>query len=145
LTALRQRPKVVYSAHLESIARTKTIQTSDRDKDGLIIDPDALERLRRLGGQELLSRMIELFDSHVGPVLEQAAANLEADDFEGVRRAAHSIRSSAGNVGASQMRSLAERIEVSAPAGNRIELQHLVSELRSAYDRARVVLDNERS
>ncbi len=109
------------------------------------IDPVAIERLRRLGGRELISRMIELFVAHASPLLEQAQKDLQEGNFEGVKRAGHSLKSSAANVGATQMSSIAAEIENAAPAMDQAALEKLLARLQSSFDHAKQMLEQERS
>lgn len=77
------------------------------------IDLRALERLRTLGGGELLTNMVHLFISHAEPVLRDAEIALERGDLEGVRRAAHSLKSSAANLEHTRFRILPARLRTS--------------------------------
>src|SRR6185369_5296333 len=64
------------------------------------LDPVALERLRRLGGEEFTRKMIDLFLSYSAQKIGEARRALEAANLDAVAKAAHPVRSSAGNVGA---------------------------------------------
>ena len=61
------------------------------------IDESTLERLRKLGGDALLSKMVDLFISHAEPAIEEASAGVKSGDIEVVQRVAHSLKSSAGS------------------------------------------------
>jgi len=104
------------------------------------IDLRALERLRTLGGGELLTNMVHLFISHAEPVLRDAEIALGRGDLEGVRRAAHSLKSSAANLGAYQVQNLAGTIEDLAEHGRIEEVQPLMAELQKAYLMAKASL-----
>lgn len=104
-----------------------------------------MDRLRRLGGKELTVKMIGLFSAHVQAVLGQAHASFNSNDIEGVERAAHSIKSSAGNVGATILRELAEEAEQAAHDGNAAVLQGLLTDLEEAFDHAKAKLEEERN
>jgi HPt (histidine-containing phosphotransfer) domain-containing protein len=107
------------------------------------IDPRALERLREIGGDALLAQIVALFVSHAEPAIKEAAAGLEAGDFESVQRAAHALKSSAGNFGAQRLQALAGRIEQLAAARDRREMQPLLADLEAAYLRAKARLAEE--
>jgi HPt (histidine-containing phosphotransfer) domain-containing protein len=109
-------------------------------KESDAIDVSALERLRKLGGAELLSRMVDLFISHAEPAIEEASAGVESGDFDIVRRAAHSLKSSAGNLGAQHVQRFAEIIEQSAENRNKAELNELMTDLKRAYSEAKALL-----
>jgi two-component system, sensor histidine kinase and response regulator len=109
------------------------------------IDPIAMDRLRRLGGGDLVSRMIHLFMAHAAPLVVQAQTDLQAGNFDGLQRAGHSLKSSAANVGATEMSRVAAEIERLAPEKDRGVLEKLVTELQCAFDRAVKELERERS
>lgn len=81
---------------------------------GRALDPAALERLRRLGGDELTERMVGIFLRLGEDRLAAAREGLARSDPEMVERAAHSLRSSAGNVGARALVERAEAVERTA-------------------------------
>ncbi len=109
-------------------------------KESDAIDVSALERLRKLGGDALLSRMVDLFISHAEPAIDEASAGAASGNFEMVRRAAHSLKSSAGNLGAKHVQRLAEEIEKTAEQHNVAELNELMASLKSAYAEAKTQL-----
>ena len=96
------------------------------------IDMRVLERLRKLGGEELLSKMVSLFTSHAEPGIREAATALSSGDFDGVQRAAHSLKSSAGNLGAQKVQDIADQIEQLA-AQRSGEIPQLLIDLERAY------------
>jgi HPt (histidine-containing phosphotransfer) domain-containing protein len=64
------------------------------------VDEKTLARLRRIGGDELVREIIELFLSDSEARLGALRTALDSDDADSVSFAAHSLRSSCGNVGA---------------------------------------------
>jgi two-component system, sensor histidine kinase and response regulator len=113
--------------------------------EGLVVDPAAIARLREWGGDALVGRMIELF-LELGP--ERAGAiriGLDEGDQEGVERAAHSLKSSAGNLGAEQLRRAAHRLEESALGSeDPHRLRTLAEELLDSYERTAAALERLR-
>jgi two-component system, sensor histidine kinase and response regulator len=105
-----------------------------------LIDPEALERLGEWGGAELVSRMMELFLEVTPDRVTDIRAGLDAGDLDRVERGAHSLRSSAGNLGADPVRELATRIEELAEAGNAAGLEPLVADLEDRFRRTLEVL-----
>lgn len=113
---------------------------------GQDIDVQALQKLRTLGGDGLVSKMAELFISHAESALREAAAGVESGDLESVHRAAHSLKSSAGNLGAQRVQDLADRIDqLSERRSGEIpeEIRRLLAELEAAYASARIRLTEE--
>jgi HPt (histidine-containing phosphotransfer) domain-containing protein len=108
-----------------------------------IIEADVLQKLRQLGGEELLAEMISLFISHAESMVAQAVKGVEAGSFNVVRQAAHSITSSSGNLGAYQLQALAGQIERLAESHNSEELKPLLVKLQDAYSAAKTRLAEE--
>ncbi len=89
--------------------------------------------------------MIDLFSSHVQSVLSQAMTSFQSGDIDGVERAAHSIKSSAGNVGATEVRRLSEKAEEAAHDGDLAALRTLLPDLEKAFQEAKAELAEERN
>ncbi len=100
------------------------------------VDSRVIDRLRRLGGKELLSEMIDLFTSHAELAIRDASSAWAQHNLDAIRRAAHSLKSSAGNLGATEVRILADEIEQLAEHGAN-DFQPLLSDLEKAYIRAK--------
>ncbi len=107
------------------------------------IDLSALERLRTLGGDILVSKMVDLFISHAEGAIADASAGLASGDLDAVRRAAHSLKSSAGNLGARHVQKLAETIEQSVENRSIADLTQLITSLKHAYSEAKAQLGIE--
>ena len=113
------------------------------DTEPYAIDIRALERLRKIGGDALLSKIVTLFVSHAEPAIKKATAGFEVGDLESVQWAAHALKSSAGNLGAQQLQNLAGRIEQLAEDQKAAEIQPLLAELEAVYLRAKARLAEE--
>lgn len=96
-------------------------------------DEAAFARLRKLGGQAFLEKMIDTFLEHTPQRLEAVRAGARANDAEAIRQGAHSLKSSAGNLGARRLQQLCERIEVMALEKKAAELPPLLSELDAVF------------
>jgi CheY-like chemotaxis protein/HPt (histidine-containing phosphotransfer) domain-containing protein len=96
------------------------------------IDP-ALENLKRLGGPKFAIEMIDLFFEYTQAKLSEARKAFTTGNPEGVAKAVHPIKSSAGNVGATQVQNLAEKIERSAHQQPVPNLDPLLAEIEAAY------------
>jgi HPt (histidine-containing phosphotransfer) domain-containing protein len=73
-----------------------------------------------------------------------ALGSYDAGDLEGVERAAHSIRSSAGNVGAEELRDIASKIEMLASKRDHAGLHPLLADLEQAFQKAKAILEQEK-
>lgn len=105
-----------------------------------VIEPAVLQRLRDLGGETLLGRMIDLFLENAPLRVRAASAAVDADDAHALEHAVHSLRSSAANLGALRLQAMAARIEVHARAGDRAAAAGLVRELEPLFNEARSIL-----
>ncbi len=115
------------------------------DTESDAIDRRVLNRLRKIGGDALLSNIVSLFVSHAEPTIRKATAGFEVGDLESVQWAAHSLKSSAGNLGAQQLQNLAGMIEQLAEDQRAEEIQPLLAELEKVYLRAKARLAEETS
>lgn len=104
----------------------------------------ALERLDRIGGREFVLEMIELFLEHAPQRLAAGRSALEAGDLVSVYRAAHSLKSTAANVGARPLQDTAARAESRAAAEDQEALAPLLDEMERRFERVRVELMAER-
>jgi HPt (histidine-containing phosphotransfer) domain-containing protein len=83
--------------------------------DDLVIDAAAIERLREWGGDKLVRQMIRLYLENAAVRLGQIDEGLAAGgDLERTEQGAHSLKSSAANVGAVRVRRLAAELEARA-------------------------------
>ncbi|HCE66520.1 MAG: hypothetical protein A2X82_05000 [Geobacteraceae bacterium GWC2_55_20] len=95
---------------------------------------DQKELLERLGGRsEMVPRFIGLFCKGVLPQLEGLATSLEAEDPEAVRRHAHAIKGSAGNIAAQRIHQMAAMIEKTAKEGDLTETPQRFAMLQLEY------------
>ncbi len=81
------------------------------------LDPTALARLCRLGGNKFAREMIDLFLDYGGKKVAEARQAQMAGDLTAVEKAVHPLKSSAGNLGANPVQELANRLEKAARAG----------------------------
>jgi HPt (histidine-containing phosphotransfer) domain-containing protein len=82
-----------------------------------VLDEAALVRLRRIGGPDLVRRLIELYLSNVEDRIGTLTRGVAEGDAVQVELAAHTMKSSAGNVGAIRLQHTAEALELSAGSG----------------------------
>jgi HPt (histidine-containing phosphotransfer) domain-containing protein len=101
--------------------------------DFQIIDPQALERLKEWGGDKLAGQMVRLFLKNSGTRMDQIRKGVSEGDLEEAERGAHSLKSSAANIGAELLRTLATRMESAALDANVEDARTLLPELEAAY------------
>ena len=120
------------SRHETSATRTATLDLDARpsvagerplhEEDGPdptrpVLDPERLEALRsfqRPGQKSLLERSAELFLAHTDEQIDAIAVAAESRNWSELARLAHSMKASAGNLGAFDLSELCERIEADA-------------------------------
>ncbi len=98
-----------------------------------VLDLSILDKLHEWGGADLKQKMIELFFENAPTRLAGVREGLESGDLELAERSAHSLKSSAANLGAQTVRFLSGRIEQSLESGNGEEAQGLLPELEESF------------
>lgn len=107
------------------------------------LDIAALDRLRRLGGENLLRQMIELYLTNGPDRIRSLTEGAAARDAAQVERAAHTLKSSAGNLGAARLQTIAEAVESEAAAGriDEVQVAQLVRDYEASVDALRRALE----
>ena len=108
--------------------------------DTVVIDMKALERLHEWGGKRLVAQMIDLFLSQAPERLRGLREGLSNGDVDVVERSAHSLKSTAANLGATTLSRLAEDAERAASERNLTGVREFVPELEAEFARARDAL-----
>ena len=97
------------------------LTTSDAAQDQTSpINPAVLEGIRVLddnGGQGLLGKVLSLYLSDSPKLMEGILSAMERGDGESLGRAAHTLKSSSANVGATDLPELCRKVEEMARAG----------------------------
>ena len=101
-----------------------------------VIDPQALDRLREWGGDKLVAQMIRLFVSNAGQRVDQIRAGVRDEVVREAEMGAHSLKSSAANLGAERVRALAATMELAAADGDMGPVVANLPELEAAYTAA---------
>lgn len=114
------------------------------DAADVLVEDAALEKVRAIGGDDLLARLIDSFLLHAPPRVETTRTGERTGDLETVARATHSLKSTAGNLGARRLQFLAERIESLAAAQDAAAVSALLGELEAVFDATRVALSERR-
>jgi len=109
--------------------------------DPVAIDRDALERLRDWGGEKLVGQMLRLFLENSLVRMEQIRTGVTEKELDKAEMGAHSLKSSAANVGAAEVRRIAAEMETKAIDDNLEALQGLLPQIEDAYQAARAELE----
>lgn len=105
-----------------------------------LIDTAQMDRLNEWGGKELQTKMIDLFLTHARDRMDQIREGLSTSQPGTAETGAHTLKSSAGNVGAQRVQRLAQEAEILAEEGNLEGLQTLLPSLEQEFDAACVAL-----
>jgi HPt (histidine-containing phosphotransfer) domain-containing protein len=82
-----------------------------------VLDTGILTTLESLGGPEFVTEMLETGAAGIADQIAAIQRSAEVGDLEGVARAAHGLKSTAGAIGASRLLAAATTIEASAVGG----------------------------
>jgi len=101
--------------------------------DPHVLDPKALDRLREWGGEKLLSEMVRLFLENAPQRMDQIRLGVGEGSLSDGERGAHSLKSSAANLGAERLRALAAEAEHAASGKRKEAVVALLPELEDAF------------
>jgi CheY-like chemotaxis protein len=132
------------------------METSENQEPGLSdvegskienpLDPAALEMLLDvIGGEpELLAELIDSFLEEAPPLLSKMHQALEKGDPAGLRVAAHTIKSSANDFGATTLAELCQTLEDMGKSGTLDGAAELGAQVDVEYERVKVALEQTR-
>ncbi len=109
--------------------------------DPTIIDPAALERLEKWGGPSLSSEIVQLFLDNGPKRVEQIRGAMDNEDLTEPERGAHSLKSSAANVGAQHLQKISSELELAASQGELQRVRDLIPKLEQAFAQAAGALE----
>ncbi len=108
-----------------------------------ILDQSALNQLLRLVGGEK-DHLVELIDSFLqdaNPLLISLYQSLERSDFEGLRRAAHTLKSSSRDFGATGLAELCQLLEAKAKVELLDGTTELMEQIEAEYEQVEAELE----
>jgi signal transduction histidine kinase/DNA-binding response OmpR family regulator len=119
-------------AQLRNILLPSKVSRSAANK--VTLDSSAIEAVRQLdpdGKDRLLSRLIALYRDDSSQLLADIDNGLKNGDADAVARAAHTLKSSSANLGATNVAAIARQIEHSARNGELADMAGSVTKLRA--------------
>jgi signal transduction histidine kinase/DNA-binding response OmpR family regulator len=125
-------------AQLRNILLPSKVSRSAANK--VTLDNNAIDAVRQLdpdGSDRLLARLIALYRDDSSQLLADIDNGLKVGDADAVARAAHTLKSSSANLGATNVAALARQIEHSARNG---EIKDLLSSVNSLKAQRTVAL-----
>lgn len=108
-----------------------------------LIDPEAIENLRSLNpddNDEFLKELVDIFLSDTPARIVDLKQSLEASDATRFCRAAHSIKGSASNLGAEDLRGIAAELEHHSKEGRLGGLEVTLTKLEASFARTQAHL-----
>lgn len=103
-----------------------------------VLDPDVIASLRQLtapGEPDVVNEVLQLFLDDVPRRIAALRNGLASGNIEAVHRAAHSLKGSAGNIGADTMAQVCKQLDEQGRLGNAAELAPLADALDLEYAR----------
>jgi len=119
-------------AQLRNILLPSNVSRSAANK--VTLDHSAIEAVRQLdpdGNDRLLARLIALYRDDSSQLLADIDNAMKTSDAEAVARAAHTLKSSSANLGATNVAAIARQIEHAARGGDLKDLVASVTKLRA--------------
>lgn len=107
------------------------------------LEKTALEKLRKLGGDDFVNELVETFLKDAPERIEAALAAGRREDLEGIERATHSLASSAAMMGAMELHDLGRSIEHRAADRSAESLLPDLERMAALYREYEVLLQSE--
>ena len=109
-----------------------------------VLDPNAIAELRSLNpgdNDEFLREIAGIFLEDTPQRIAELDQSLAAGDAPKFTRAAHSIKGSSSNLGATGLRAVAEDLETRARAEGLRDVHDLVAQLKAEFARTRAAIN----
>ena len=109
-----------------------------------LIDPEAIENLRALNpddGDSFLRDIVGIFLEDTPQRLLELRESLSTGDRLRFTRAAHSIKGSASNLGANQLRGISDILEQQSKNNGLINVDTLIAQLEAAFVVTKIELE----
>jgi HPt (histidine-containing phosphotransfer) domain-containing protein len=103
-----------------------------------VLDPAVLSSLRKLtpaGEPDVLAEVLALFLEEVPPRITRLRNAWQARNIEEVHRCAHSLKGSAGNIGARRLHAVCAELDDRGRSGNLAATAPLVDALTAEFDK----------
>ncbi len=92
---------------------------------------------------DLLARLIKTYLSYAPTALAELDTALSDQDFDGLNRLAHSLKSSSANLGATGLSAACRQMEISAKDKNLFHCTSLAANIHKAFDAVQAVLEDQ--
>ncbi len=99
-----------------------------------VLDPEIQGELATVGGAELPKQLLDMFVGDAPNQIAGIRSSMAANDAEGVRKNAHSMKGAAASIGASRVEATARELEMAAREGELARLPELAERVSKALD-----------
>jgi two-component system sensor histidine kinase/response regulator len=128
----------------EPVAEAPAVVAGPPAEADPLLDEAVIESLRQLGaraGNDLLGRVLEKYLQETPKIVQNILRAMTEQDWESLRKEAHLLKSSSGNVGARGLSALARDLEHAAKDGDRAVLERGTGVISQLYERTRSALN----
>jgi CheY-like chemotaxis protein len=117
---------------LKRVRPVARADSTSREAD-VNLDAAALQNLRELGGDDFLGEVIDAFLADAPALIESLRSSLMQQNFEELRRAAHTLKSNGSTLGAATFAEVCRTTEQHAKAGRLDGVSQLVDRIEQEY------------
>ncbi len=121
----------------------KELDSDDKAKADLILDPQALSNIRLLSqtaGSNFLDELIGIYFSTTPPRMEAMIKACDEGDTETIRRDAHGLKSASGHLGIVRVEAICRELEHKALTADKQEIRRLLQQLVNEYEKSHEAL-----
>ena len=109
-----------------------------------MINLEIFNKLQEIGGSRLANKIIDLFFEHMPEKIHSLSNALQIKDLISLERTAHSMKSSAANLGLEKMQHLCTQLELKAREQNLDDCALLVSDILASYEKVNQLLRDQK-
>ncbi|MBZ0254718.1 Hpt domain-containing protein [bacterium] len=108
----------------------------------MYIDNESLDKIRDIGGDSLVEKMVRLFLEHAPKNYQLAMEAKQNGDLKKLSEYAHAIKSSSGNFGAHPLFNASQNVEQLAREGKADEAMQAMIEFDEAFQKTVEAMNN---
>lgn len=108
-----------------------------------VLDLKTFNTLKENTGEDFISELIDAFLDDAVTQMDEMKSAIAANDAEGFRRAAHSLKSNAATFGAGELNALARELEMMGREKN-LNIGNKLEVLKEAFELVKVQLNQLR-
>jgi HPt (histidine-containing phosphotransfer) domain-containing protein len=105
------------------------------------VNPKVIQELRDIGGPSFLAELIDLFISEGTGHVARIRESFDARDAQLLERSAHTLKGSAGNLGAQALSRLCADLQTAAKGGDWDRAAELIAPIEGEFAAARAELE----